>query len=169
MARKDKDFVGLEVISLEDASVVGKVDGLIVDGPPGRVGALIVGLGIHEAKVVSLSDVISIGDDAVTVRSAQAVKRISECPQIEALNRQGVRLKGELVLTDAGNLVGTVGAYFVDPRGGDIEGFELCPSPDTSRVPTRTVRAKDILRIGKELIVVRAGSELRDAAAGDTL
>jgi uncharacterized protein YrrD len=169
MARKDKDFVGLEVISLEDATVVGKVDGLIVDASERRIGALVVGLGIHEAKVIPQADVVGIGDDAVTVRGAGVVKRISECPPVEELARRGVQLADELVLTDGGDLVGVVSAYFVDPHTGDIRGLELSPGPDEPHRPSHTVRAKDIVSLGKELVIVRAGSESRDAGSGESL
>ena len=52
MERYDKDFLGLEVVSLQDASVVGEVEGLIVDDQAKAVAALIVNTGSYRSRVL---------------------------------------------------------------------------------------------------------------------
>ena len=82
MARKDKDFLGLEVVSLEDASVVGEVDALLIDDNA-TVAGLVIDLGVYEAKVLAFSDILSIGEDAVMIGAAAAVKPISQDAALE--------------------------------------------------------------------------------------
>lgn len=169
MARRDKDFFGLEVVSLEDASVIGEVDGLIVDETIGVVVGLIIDLGIHEAKVAAFSDLLSVGDDAVMVESSAVVRPISEDATLREVAERHVEVCDAYAITDKGDVVGAIGDYFVDPVTGAINGVEVMVEEEDDQVAVFVVSASDIVRIGTELVMVRAGFQGRAAASGDAL
>lgn len=169
MARKDKDFLGLEVVSLEDASVIGEVDGLIVDETIVAIVGLIIDMGIHEAKVVAYSDLLSVGDDAVMVESSAVVRPISLHAALREVAERDVEVCDAYAITDKGDVVGAIGDYFVDPATGAIKGVEVIVEEEDEQVKLFIASASDIVRIGTELVMVRAGFQSRAAASGDAL
>lgn len=169
MARRDKDFLGLEVISLEDASVIGEVDGLIVDETVAAVVGLIIDMGIHEAKVIAYSDLLSVGDDAVMVESSAVVLPISEHATLREVAEREVEVCDAYAITDKGDVVGAIGDYFIDPATGAIKGVEVIPEEEDEPVKVLVASASDIVRIGTDLVMIRAGFESRAAASGDAL
>lgn len=171
MARKDKDFLGLEVVSLEDASVVGLVDALLVDdGGPAVVG-LVIDLGVYEAKVLAFSDILSIGEDAVMIGASAAVKPISQHAAMEAVAESDVQVSDTLAMTDRGDLVGVVGDYYVDPTSGAIKGLEVLPEGLEGGDPAEAylVPISDVVRVSSELVMLKGGFEDRTVASADAL
>jgi Uncharacterized protein conserved in bacteria len=169
MARRDKDFLGLEVVSLEDASVIGEVDGLIVDETVAAVVGLIIDMGIHEAKVAAYSDLLSVGDDAVMVESSAVVRPISGHAALREVAEREVEVCDAYAITDKGDVVGAIGDYFVDPATGAIKGVEVIVEEDDEQVKVFVASASDIVRIGTDLVMIRAGFQSRAAASGDAL
>ncbi len=169
MARRDKDFLGLEVVSLEDASVIGEVDGLVVDETIAAVVGLIIDMGIHEAKVAAYSDLLSVGDDAVMVESSAVVRPISQHTALHEVAERHVEVCDAYAITDKGDVVGAIGDYFIDPATGAIRGVEVLVEEEDDQVAVFVTPASDIVRIGTELVMVRAGFQGRAAASGDAL
>ncbi|MHB1343947.1 MAG: PRC-barrel domain-containing protein [Thermoleophilia bacterium] len=171
MARKDKDFLGLEVVSLEDASVVGEVDALLVDDGKVAVVGLVIDLGVYEAKVLAFSDILSIGEDAVMIGASSAVKPISQHAALEAIAERDVQVSDTLAMTDRGNLVGIAGDYFVDAASGAIKGLEILPEEieDGDSAEAYLVPIADVLRVSAELIMLKDGFEGRVVASADAL
>jgi len=169
MARRDKDFLGLEVVSLEDASVIGEVDGLIVDETVAAVVGLIIDMGIHEAKVAAYSDLLSVGDDAVMVESSAVVRPISGHVTLREVAEREVEVCDAYAITDKGDVVGAIGDYFVDSATGAIKGVEVIVEEDDEQVKVFVASASDIVRIGTDLVMIRAGFQGRAAASGDAL
>lgn len=171
MARKDKDFLGLEVVSLEDASVVGEVDALLVDDGNASVVGLVIDLGVYEAKVLAFADILSIGEDAVMIGAPTAVKPISQHATLEAVAERDVQVSDTLAMTDRGNLVGIVGDYYVDSASGAIKGLEILPedSEEGDSAEAYLVPITDVLRMSSELIMLKDGFENRVVASADAL
>lgn len=159
MARNDKDFLGLDVVSLADGMVVGTVDALLVDDNA-TVAGLVMDLGIYEAKVLSYSDILNVGEDAIMISSADSVKLVSEHPALEEVAELEIFVTDALAMTDRGELVGVVGDYFVDPVSGTIKGIEVLPDEGGHEAETTLiVPASQVLRIGPELVLIRADYE----------
>lgn len=171
MARKDKDFLGLEVVSLEDASVVGEVDALLVDDGGISVVGLVVDLGVYEAKVLAFSDILSIGEDAVMIGAPGAVKPISQHAAMEAVAERDVQVSDTLVMTDKGDLAGVVGDYYIDPATGSVKGIEVIPedADGGESAEAYLVPRSEIIRISSELVMVKDGFESRTATSADAL
>lgn len=169
MARKDKDLLGLEVVSLEDASVVGEVDGLIVDETRGRVAGLVVDMGLYEAKVISYDDIRTIGEDAVMLDGAGSLKPISEHPELRQIAERDVNIDDALAITDAGAIVGLVGDYYIDTASGEIKGVEVTSGEDDGEGRTYIVPADVVVRIGKDLVMLASDFTGRAVASGERL
>ena len=140
MARLDTDLIGLPIVSMEDASVVAEVDGLVIDDSTLTVAGFLTNVGLYEASILPFAATRAVGDDAVIVRSADALVRLSANPALAALAEKGIEISGARLVTLSGKEVGSVGGYFVDDRGR-VVGLEFIsedPSPhprDPSRGP----------------------------------
>ena len=62
-----------------------------------------------------------------------------------------------------------IGDYFIDPATGAIKGVEVLVEQEDDQVAVFVTPASDIVRIGTELVMVRAGFQGRAAASGDAL
>jgi uncharacterized protein YrrD len=168
MARSDKDFLGLEVVSLEDASVVGEVDGLVVDERSASVVAFVVDMGLYEARLLPFRAIRGLGEDAVMVDSAASLKPVSASGELEAIAGRSVLIAETMVLSDAGDLAGMVGDYFADSATGKIRGIEvLVESEGNER--SFVIPMSEVIRIGTELVMVKAGFKKRAVPSGETL
>lgn len=172
MARLDTDLIGLPIVSMEDASVVAEVDGLVIDDSTLTVAGFLTNVGLYEASVLPFAATRAVGDDAVIVRSADALVRLSANPALAALAEKGIEISGARVVTLSGKEVGSVGGYFVDDRGR-VVGLEFIsedPSPhprDPAVVPVSTVH-----RVGPDLVVLKqdyAEHLLKDGSSLDRL
>ncbi|MCZ7663527.1 MAG: PRC-barrel domain-containing protein [Thermoleophilia bacterium] len=172
MARNEKDFLGLEVVSLEDASVVGEVDGLIVDETTNSVVGLVLDLGIYEARALAFSDVLSVGEDAVMISSPQSVKPISQHAALLEIAERQIEVSDALAITDKGNVIGVIGDFFVDPATGNLKGVEVISDEDADEPDgpkAHLVPMDEVVRIGAELVMLRDGFEGRAVSSGDEL
>jgi uncharacterized protein YrrD len=71
MVRVDTELLGLQIVALDDASVVGEVDGLIIDDRAMKVAGFLVDLGLFEASVLPFDKASAVGADAIIVTSAE--------------------------------------------------------------------------------------------------
>jgi uncharacterized protein YrrD len=168
MARRDKDLLGLEVVSLEDASLVGEVDGLIIDETTNRVAGLLVDLGIYEAKAVAFADLVSVGEDAVTVESASVVRPISQQTELEDIVEREVHVSESLAISDRGDILGTTGDYYIDTRTGELRGVELLVEEDDGE-SLYVLPMQAVVRIGIDLVMFDAGFRSQAVPAGEDL
>lgn len=168
MARNDKDFLDLEVVDLERAEVIGGVDGLIVDEATKAVAGLVVDLGIYEAKAIRYGDVVSVGEDAVTVESTQAVKPISEQPDLEEIAGRGVTVCDEIAITDGGDIAGVTGDFYVDTDSGEIRAIEILV-PEENGESIYTVPISNVVRIGADIVMIQAGFVAQSVGSGEDL
>lgn len=153
MARSDKEFLGLEVIGLDDASSLGEVDGLVLDETTRRVAGLIIDVGLYEANALPFDRITTVGEDAVLVESAEAVQPISRETELEAIAQRSIQLSDSLVLTDGGDVVGMVGDFFVTPADGSIAGIEVVLDTETGD-EYHLLPASAIVSIGADLVLV---------------
>lgn len=165
MALSDKDFLGLEVVGLDEAAIVGTVQGLIVDDAARAVAALIVNTGAHQSRVVPFAVVRSVGDDAVVISSGTEAVLITEAPLLEELAQRDVQLPGCFVLTEAGEVLGVIDDFFIDSATGAITELEIEPDLEEGQEPFR-VPADILLEVGDEIAIVRdpASSPALDSA-----
>jgi uncharacterized protein YrrD len=155
MVRNDKDFLELDVVSLEDGMVLGTVDALLVDDHA-NVAGLVLDLGIYEANVLAYGDILSVGDDAIMVSTSDKVRLVSQHPSLEQVAELEIFVTDSLVMSDQGNLVGVVGDYYVDMATGAIKGLEVLPDEDSDPHEALLIPMTQVIRIAPELVMVRA-------------
>ncbi len=109
---------GQKVVSTEDASTAGTVDGFVLDPAAGAVAALSLKKTAGTGSMLPWSDVTAFGIDAVTISGAHLIVE----PQGELLELSGKahHFLKKRVLTTAGLQVGTVRDIDFDPATGKI-------------------------------------------------
>jgi sporulation protein YlmC with PRC-barrel domain len=150
---KADDFKKLAVVSIDSGAKLGYVDDLLFD-----TGQLVVSAFRIKAEgqemVLPLSEIRSIGKDAITVpndsvmRTTSAVSELAALPGIEQL----MKLK---VVDEHGNFVGQVKEIDVDAKDGKItevsthEGGVLGIGGKTTTIVAAAIRS-----IGDEVMIV---------------
>lgn len=156
MVKRSIELIGLPVISIEEGVEVGKIREIVLDPQKKEIMGLLVQdeKWWRDTKVVSFALISGIGEYAVTVENTSTVASLSSMPEIEELLESKVQVKGKEVITRSGRLIGKVQEYFVDPKSGKIEAYELVTPFSPEQEEIVLVPASCVLTIGKNVVVV---------------
>lgn len=154
MTLSDKDFIGLEVVGLDDAVILGQVAGLIVDDKTRSVAALVIDTGAYRMSVLPYEAVRSVGTDALVIGSSEELKLVTDVPEIDALARRRVQLPGRFVLADNGTVLGVVDHILIDEDSGRLT--QLVVELEDEENSRAEVNAEDMLTVGEEIVIVKA-------------
>ncbi|MHB0980366.1 MAG: PRC-barrel domain-containing protein [Thermoleophilia bacterium] len=155
MARIDTDLLGLQIVALDSAMVVGEIDGLLIDDAAVRVAGFLVDLGLYEASVLPFESVGAVGLDAVIVESAAKITPISTAPALEALAEKDVTISDAKAITRSGRSVGTIGDFFVDTETGDVVGMEFIAADQTVYPrEAAVIPTSSLYRLGRDIAVL---------------
>ncbi len=146
----------LPIISIAQGEEFGTVKDLIVDPEAKAVVALVIAdrTWYEGAKVISFSDVDSIGDYAITTENTEAVVELTSTPELIDLLKREIRVVGARVITRGGRLVGTVAEFSLDCETGAVLGLELSEDSDIPSSEERVVPSAAIVTIGRDVIIV---------------
>lgn len=145
----------LAVVSVQQAEKLGIVDDVLIDPRTHRLGGLILSGGLFRGgPTVAWACVRTIGADAVMVDdtvSATAGVEESTLTRLHAM-------RGRKVVTDTGDLAGTLDGAEFDPASGQITSYLVATEGGRpfQRSPRLHVPPAAIEGIGKELITVDA-------------
>ncbi len=157
MTRIDTDLLGLQIVALDTATVVGEVDGLLIDDATVKVAGFLVDLGLYEASVLPYASAHAVGLDAVIVESGSKISAISANPALAALAEKDITITDAKAITREGRSVGTIGDYFVDTETGDVVGMEFIAADQTVYPrETAVIPASSVYRLGRDIIVLEA-------------
>jgi uncharacterized protein YrrD len=125
--RKSKQFLNMNVVSLEEGQQIGSVGGLVIDPAGKNVAALIVEQKgwFREQKFIPYSRVHNIGEDVVTIDRSSRVEKGASLPQILKLFKDRVNITGSRLVTESGTALGVVEEFYVDLKTGDVVGLEF--------------------------------------------
>jgi uncharacterized protein YrrD len=125
--RKSKQFLNMNVVSLEEGQQIGSVGGLVVDPASKSVAALIVEQKgwFREQKFIPYSKVHTIGEDVVTIDRSNRVEKGVSLPQILKLFKDRVHITGSRLVTENGTVLGVAEEYYIDLKTGDVVGLEF--------------------------------------------
>ena len=179
MVRADTELLGLQIVASDDASVIGEVDGLIIDDRAMTVAGFLVDLGLFEATVLPFGSASAVGSDAIIVPSAGTLAPITADPALDALAMKDITISDARVITRSGKTVGSIGDFFVDTDSGDVVGMEFI-ADDQSIYPkdVAVLPSAAVLRLGRDIVVVsddylqklqRDAGSLERLARDDTL
>jgi sporulation protein YlmC with PRC-barrel domain len=135
---------GRKVISRATAEELGKLAHLVVDIKRRQVAWLVVGTG-RKASLIAWDQVSGFGPDAVMIADDNALVDPSD-DHGKAAASGNLELVGKQVLSDVGNLLGSVGDVVFDPGTGAIESIVI---------GDREEPAASLLGAGSFAVVVR--------------
>ncbi len=139
------ELTGRKVVSTDNASTVGVVADYLVDPEVPAVVALTLSKTPAQGSVLPWANVIAVGNDAVTVPTAEAI--ITADDYLTTLSGARHALPGKRVLTTAGEDVGTVQNVEFDQTSGRLDALILESGPiDPAR----------LLGVGSYAAIVRA-------------
>lgn len=163
-----EQIIGLPLYSLAEGKSIGTVKGLVCNPAEGTVDALLLDAEAYylEMRGVPLESVIGIGEFAATVQDAGVVKLISLQPSILALLETDVKVLGSSVLTNMGEMIGTVTELAIDEKTGAIMGCELTPSK--SEATRGFIARSDVITFSQQYLVVddKCTERLADTPGG---
>ena len=144
---------GLAIVSVTQAQKLGAIDDILIDTQQHQVaGFLLQGGLFHGGPAVAWSDVRTIGIDAVMVDDSSAAGA-----NVAGQTRLA-QLRGRKVVSNTGELVGTIVSIDFDPVSGAIVSYIVAGldrgvfrAPSQFNVPAATVSA-----IGADLITIDA-------------
>ncbi len=153
--KKSQQIIGLPIISISDGNEVGKVKNIIMNSDRGTIDYFVVDSGIQvlSTRVIPTTDVLGIGEYAMTVLNPEAISDISKIPTAIDLLQKNITVKGTKVLTKKGSLIGETGDIFVDVENGcNIVGIEYIA--DITQKKVRLIPRDAVITFGKTLLVV---------------
>lgn len=133
-----------KVVSTDNASTVGKIDGFVVDPRLPGIVALAIAKSANGGSALPWPNIIAVGHDAVTVASADAVVIPDE--RLTELADKSHGLLGKRVLSTAGIMLGAVRDVDFDPTTGRLALLAL---------DTGTVDAARLVGAGSYAVIVR--------------
>ena len=125
--RKWSELRGLAVVGLTEGKKVGTCDDFYFTPTTQNIHALSIKTGLLGHKVLLVTNIDAIGQDAITTAAEEGLQNESDDERIAALPL-GQNLRSYKVMSASGTLIGTVGDILIDistPRALRISAFEL--------------------------------------------
>lgn len=152
--KASKEIKGLRIISIAEGTQMGVIKDLILNPKTGSLDFFVIDQSTNYfgAKIIPFSDIIGLGEFAVTILNPQVIQDVSQNLAAQELMKEDVTVIGTKVLTKKGNLIGEVEEYLIDEEKGKISTC-IFSSPDGN---SREVAAQEIITFGKELLIIDA-------------
>jgi len=158
--RKGHSIIGLQVISQENAKNLGKVLDLVFDHDADECVALVLRergfLGLGAGQVVPWGEIISVGKDAVMVRSENSVVNPQDHGRLQDIMEREAHLSGTRIVTEDGRDVGNFAEIYLDEVSGKVLGYEVSGgfvSDTMSGKRYIPAERTDVLRVGKDVLL----------------
>jgi uncharacterized protein YrrD len=164
MMMKASQVIGLKVLSLEDGKQVEDVDDVLFDPSQNRVLGLLVKKGgfLRDAQIILLSDIRSVGQDAVMIDSKSVLQKAGKLPQpISAIAKSDDYLTQTKIVTEQGTELGSITDLYFDLPSGVVTDFEVSQGGlKDVQAGRKLVNINDIVKIGKDATIVRSYTEI---------
>jgi uncharacterized protein YrrD len=147
---KASDLKGLAVVTLSNAIKVGRVTDVLFDAAYREVLGFRIKAGtFSRLEAVSRANVTGVGHAAVTVRSPDVINvedRLRELAGAVPLSRA----RGTKVVTEGGELLGTIGEFELDDEARAVTAYRLAARlQDRLRRRELRIEARQVLRLGE--------------------
>lgn len=113
-----------DVLDVATATVIGRVDGVVLAFGPSQVVALIVGKGPKGSPILPWGRIVGIGPDAVTIDSADALRAPEDALEERAVAGTTDPL-GKPVITDGGDAAGRLTDLAFDAESGALRSVSI--------------------------------------------
>ena len=164
--KKSVEILGLPIISITEGRELGMSKTLLIDAKNGKVAAITIEDEdwYRGVKLIPYTDVIAIGDDAVTITNSENILKLDDAGDYETLLDENIRVIGTKAITKTGSIQGKISELFIGDDG-TIEKCEITAPDGTSS----EVMADQISIFGKQVTVIdptgEKKNELTPAAA----
>lgn len=149
---------GFPVVSLEDGTMMGKVQELLVDPSEKKVEALLVGeKGFLKGRTqfISYSRVNNIGRDVITVEPGKQLVTADVHAHLENLKKYS--FLGNNVITQDGDYLARVQDYTFNPQTGKIENLLLNNFREELNMEKEMFLSMEgVLNLGRDYIIVHS-------------
>ncbi len=157
MIMKAKTIKGFPVVSLEDGSLLGKVQELLIDPREKKVEALLIGeKGFLKGRTqfISYGRIKNIGRDVITAELEKQLTTTEDHTRLENLKRYS--FLGNNVISQDGDYLARVQDYTFDTRTGIIESLLLFDGRKEMQIEAETpLSMKGVLNLGRDYVIVR--------------
>jgi uncharacterized protein YrrD len=152
--KASEEIKGLRIISISEGTQVGTVKELILNPQMGKLDFFVVDqpADYFGAKVIAFTDIIGLGEFALTIPNPQVIQDVSQIQIAQELLKQGVSVIGTKVLTKKGSLIGEVQEILFDEESGNISECVF----KNSKGEQKQVTSQEIITYGKELLIVES-------------
>jgi uncharacterized protein YrrD len=149
--KKSVEILGLPIISITEGRELGMSKTLLIDAKNGKVAAITIEDEdwYRGVKLIPYTDVIAIGDDAVTITNSENILKLDDAGDYEALLDDNIRVIGTKAITKTGSIQGKISELFIGDDG-TIEKCEVT-APDGT---TSEVTNDQISIFGKQVTVI---------------
>lgn len=160
MSIKANTIIGLPVVSIETGAKINTIKEVIYDGINNQVKAFVVDEKgwFNGAKIIAMSDIHSIGEDAVMVKTENVILPASQHydTSISSIaNSENFLTKSE-VMTESGKKLGRVVDIYFDFPSGIVNSIEVSEGLiENLKSGTKQIHIQDIITIGTDSLIVK--------------
>ncbi|NLX90452.1 MAG: hypothetical protein GXZ07_02490 [Firmicutes bacterium] len=152
---KAKNIRGFPVVSLEDGSMIGKVQELLADPEEKRVEALLVAEKVFlkgRTQFILYNRVKNIGKDVITVEAEKQPLTADLFTHLENLKKYS--FLGNNVISQDGDYLARVKDYTFNARTGQIESLLLHDLREEVKGEI-ALRMEGVLKLGRDYVIAR--------------
>ena len=159
MIVKATKIINNKVLTLNSGAEIAKVHDVIYDPRENKVKALVVDEGgwFSDAKVILISDVKNIGEDAVVIESEELIKKTSDVEQkVSNIANNNDFLTKTKIVTEDGKELGHVTDLFFDDKTGIVSQLEVSGGIlENAKSGKKVIEIADIITIGHDATIVK--------------
>lgn len=150
--KKTNEVIGLPVISINEAKEIGILKSIVIDAESNSIVAFVLddGKWYLEARLLPISEIAGIGESAVTVINSNVAVNVTAVPPFESLLEKNIEIIGTKVLTNKGQVYGTVTEIVFAENNGKIEEIIIEEINGKSNV----IPAKQVYSFGKAVTII---------------
>lgn len=157
--KKIDDLYQKPIICIATGKQIGDIKEVIFNNETGSIEFLAIDgkYPLLGARVIAKQNILSIGENAITIQSEQSVEDINSNSRAVELVKKGIEIPSTRVITNKGKFVGKTGEVYIDEDSCEVIAFEFIPDlqPDTIKVMPKSC----IMTISRELIIVNENIE----------
>jgi len=149
------EIVGLPIISVLDGQEVGKIKGVIIGPESGIVKYIVIDdSSTFQIKVVALSSILGIGDEALMVESKDLVIDARDSKEVIELLDKNVAVVNSMVFTKKGKNLGSIKELYIEEEDGNILACKIEKDGET-----KFLSSDYIITYGKNMTIVEHSAQ----------
>lgn len=151
----------LPVGTLKPPVRVGKVKDLVIDPKGGKFLGITVSVSLlQSARFVTASDIVAVDRAGLVIASEESLVEVGEVVRVRQALKEGVRVLGLRVVTQARRKIGRVSDLAIDLEGQRVAKYYV-----KSWFSERIIPATAVVKITRKEMVIESDEAISGAAA----